>query len=380
MTLTEPKNLNKPNVVVLFGGESGEHQISCATAGGVLRAIDQDKWHTIAVGISPQGQWVPLPNTPEEYGLEGDKGYTVTPGSARVALLPGQPTLIEYQVDEGEVLIPGSVKVVGTIDVVFPLLHGPFGEDGTIQGLLETAKVRYVGCGVASSAVAQDKYLAKTVLAGAGLEVGRWVSFTKKQWTDNREHWQRQIADLGYPVFVKPTRAGSSLGVSKVDSPSGLATALDTAQKHDPRVIVEAGSPGREVECGVLGDGEGNIHVSAVGEVTMVGEEFYDYQSKYFAPDAVRLSIPADLPPEVVEQIQKDSRTAFAALEGEGISRIDFFYEEDTGKLILNEVNTMPGFTPFSMYPELFAEAGVDYQQLVTTLLEEALSRPLGLR
>ncbi len=366
--------------MVLFGGQSGEHQVSCATAGGVLRALDQKKWQPIAVGIAPGGQWVPMPVTPDEYDLGADKGYTVQVGDKRVALLPGQPTLVEFEVDDQQQPIPATLRTVGNIDVVFPLLHGPFGEDGTVQGLFEMSRVRYVGCGVAASAVAQDKYLAKTVLAAAGIDVGSWVSFTAAQWRDQQEEWADKVAQLGYPVFVKPTRAGSSLGVTKVDAPEDLGEAIRSAVQHDPRVIVEAASPGREVECGVLSTADGRIVASAVGEIAVTGQDFYDYETKYFAPDAVRLTVPAELPEGVTERIRRISVAAFTALEGEGISRVDFFYEQDTDRLILNEVNTMPGFTPFSMYPEMFRASGLEYPQLVTELLEEAASRPLGLR
>ena len=371
----------RPQVVVLFGGQSGEHQISCATAGGVLRAIDEDKWRTLAVGITPDGQWVPMSAEPEEYDLTDTGGYTVPLGGRRVAFLPGSPTLVEYEVDEDGATLPGTTVEVGKVDVVFPLLHGPFGEDGTVQGLFELSDVRYVGCGVASSAVAQDKYLAKTVLAAAGIDVGQWVSFTKREWEVNQDSLQSEVGDLGYPVFVKPTRAGSSLGITKVSSPEDLPAAVAEAMRHDPRVIVEAGVQGRELECGVLGLAGGEVVASSIGEIKVLEEAgFYDYATKYFDADSVVLDCPADLPAGVAKRIQTQAKRAFAALEGEGISRVDFFYNEDDDRIVLNEVNTMPGFTPFSMYPTMFADSGVPYSALVDNLLREALSRPLGLR
>lgn len=370
----------RPHVVVLFGGQSGEHQISCATAGGVLRAIDPKDWRVTAVGIAPSGQWVPMPVSPEEYALGEDEGYTVPLKNRRVAFLPGSPTLIEYQVGEGEDPIPGTTTTLGEVDVVFPLLHGPFGEDGTVQGLFELSRVRYVGCGVTASAVAQDKYLAKTVLGSARIDVGRWVSFSASQWAENQAGLAAQVSDLGYPVFVKPTRAGSSLGITRVETGAGLADAVEEAQRHDPRVIVEAELTGREVECGVLGLADGTIVASEIGEIRVLDTSFYDYESKYFSPDSVALECPAQLPAGVSERIQREAKRAFIALEGEGISRVDFFYDEQTDRLALNEVNTMPGFTPFSMYPRMFAEAGYSYPQLVDALLKEAMGRPLGLR
>lgn len=374
-------NDTRPLVVVLFGGQSGEHQISCATAGGVLRAIDDKKWRTLAVGIAPTGEWVPMSTRPHEYDLGDSEGYTVPVGASRVALLPGSPTLVEYEVDERGVTVPGTNREVGHVDVVFPLLHGPFGEDGTVQGLFELSGARYVGCGVAASAVAQDKYLAKTVLGAAGIDVGEWVSFTKKEWDRSRDSIRSEISALGYPVFVKPTRAGSSLGITQVVDEAGLEGAIEEAAQHDPRVIVEAGVSGREVECGVLGRANGTVLASQIGEIKVVDESgFYDYEAKYFDANGVVLECPADVPENVKTRIQALATKAFAALEGEGISRVDFFYSPEEDRITLNEVNTMPGFTPFSMYPVMFAESGIDYPTLVDELLSEALARPLGLR
>ncbi len=372
---------SRPLAVLLFGGQSGEHQISCATAGGVLRAIDDEKWNVFPVGIAPTGDWVPLPNDPEIYDLDQDDGYTVEVGTHRVGFLPGSPRLIQYEVDAQDSPIGSTVQVVGDVDVVFPLLHGPFGEDGTVQGLLEFCKVRYVGCGVASSAVCQDKHLTKMVLHDAGIDVGRWTSFSKAQWDADPGAFEKQIADeLGFPVFVKPCRAGSSLGVSRVMSAGTLRAAVEQAQCHDPHVIVEAVASGREVECGVLGLADGTLRTSAVGEISVLGEDFYDYNTKYFDPSGVTLQCPADLPEQVAEQIRSAAARAFETLIGEGISRVDFFYDEESGRLILNEVNTMPGFTPFSMYPVLFQNVGISYAELVDALLEEAAARPEGLR
>lgn len=377
---TELVDPTLPTVVLLFGGQSGEHQISCATAGGVLRAINPEQWNVVPVGIAPTGQWVPMPNDPEVYDLAADGGYTVEVGQRRVGFIPGSPMMLEYQVSEGEAPVDGTVTTIGKVDVVFPLLHGPFGEDGTVQGLLEFSHVNYVGCGVASSAVCQDKHLTKTVLDHAGIDVGKWVSFSKDQWEDRTRDFEDQIAKLGYPVFVKPCRAGSSLGVSRVSSPTDLLAAVEEAQRHDPRVIVEAAVVGREVECGVLVTADGEVHTSAVGEIRVLGDDFYDYETKYFDSEAVALDCPANLPEGVTERIQREAERAFRALEGEGISRVDFFYNNETGRLVLNEVNTMPGFTPFSMYPVMFQEAGLAYNELVNALLQEAASRPAGLR
>lgn len=370
----------RPLVVVLFGGQSGEHQISCATAGGVLSAIDARKWQPYAVGITPDGQWVPMPNDPSAYALGADGGFTVTAEASRVAFFPGSPRLFQYEVDEAGDVVERSMWSVGDVTVVFPLLHGPYGEDGTVQGLLELSGVKYVGCGVASSAVCQDKYLTKTVVGAAGIDVGSWISFTQTQWNADQAGWEKQALALGLPLFVKPCRAGSSLGVTRVEDAAELSRAVREAQSHDPRVIVEAGSPGREVECGILALADGTSVASSVGEIRVLTDDFYDYESKYFDASAVALDCPADLPVEVANRIRETALAAFSAVEGEGLSRVDFFYEEESGRLVLNEINTLPGFTPASLYPVMFAEVGFTYPQLVDALIEEAASRHGGLR
>lgn len=379
-TFKRMSTLDRPLVVILFGGRSSEHQISCATAGGVLSAIDTHKWSPVAVGITPDGQWVPMPNDPNAYALGEGAGYTVTAGVQRMGILPGSDHLIRYEVDKGGAIVPGSTQTVGEITVVFPLLHGPYGEDGTLQGLLEMSGVPYVGCGVASSAICQDKYLTKTVVGSTGIDVGEWVSFTRAEWERDEDDITERVTSLGYPVFVKPCRAGSSMGITRVKGVDELAAAVVEAQRHDPRVIVEASNPGREIECGVLGLADGSVRASAVGEIKVLSEGFYDYQSKYFAPDTVALECPADLPEGVAERVRASALDAFAALEGEGISRVDFFYDESTDRLILNEVNTLPGFTPLSLYPVMFEAEGVSYAELVDALIEEAAARPDGLR
>lgn len=371
---------DRPLVVVLFGGQSSEHQISCATAGGVLRAIDPARWRVIAVGITPEGQWVPLPTAPEEYDLSDNSGYTVSAADERVAFLPGVPRLIRYRVDEDGAPLPEPVEDLGEVDVVFPLLHGPYGEDGTLQGLLDFCHVRYVGAGVAASAVCQDKSLTKTILKAAGIDVGRWVAFSQREWQHASAQLTEEIRALELPLFVKPCRGGSSLGVSRVTDMNALGEAVEQALRHDSRVIVEQSIRGREVECGVLGTEDGELHASVIGEITVLRDAFYDYQAKYFSPEAVKLTCPADLDFEVSERIRKTAIKAFRAVQAEAISRIDFFYDPDTDDLVLNEINTLPGFTPFSMYPVVMRESGLAYSELVEHLLREALSRPVAIR
>jgi len=272
------------------------------------------------------------------------------------------------------------VEDLGHVDIVFPLLHGPYGEDGTIQGLFEMAGVRYVGCGVTSSAVSMDKHLTKTVLAAAGIDVGHWELVTARQWDADATACMDRIERLGFPVFVKPCRAGSSVGISRVTCREDLPVAIKEAANHDPRIIVEASISGREVECGVLGSrSDWRSGTAPLGEIVIPEGEFYDYEHKY-VDDVVGLSCPADVTPEYADRIRETAWRAFDALECEGLARVDFFLDEASDTVIINEVNTMPGFTPISMYPQMWAAAGLSYPDLLTELLTEAAQRPLGLR
>ena len=376
-------DFERPRVLIVFGGRSSEHEVSCATAAGILRAIDRDKWDVVPLGITKDGQWVPASDDPALLEFKDGKGQSVEAGATRVALTPGGGSLVELSYD-GDPADPGARVVgardLGRVDIVLPLLHGPYGEDGTIQGLLEMAEVRYVGCGVASSAVSMDKHLTKVVLAGAGIDVGRWELITPLQWEADQGACLERAAALGFPVFVKPCRAGSSVGISKVESREGLAVAVKEAQNHDPRVIVEAGVVGREVECGVLGGrSDWRSATAPLGEIEVPDGEFYDYEHKY-VDDVVGLVCPAEVAPAYEERVRETALRAFDALECEGLARVDFFLDEDSGTVLVNEVNTMPGFTPISMFPQMWAAAGVDYPSLIDALLEEAASRPAGLR
>lgn len=376
-------DFERPRVLIVFGGRSSEHEVSCATAAGILRAIDRDKWDVVPLGITKDGQWVPASDDPALLEFKDGKGQSVEAGATRVALTPGGGSLVELSYD-GDPADPGARVVgardLGRLDIVLPLLHGPYGEDGTIQGLLEMAEVRYVGCGVASSAVSMDKHLTKVVLAGAGIDVGRWELITPLQWEADQGACLERAAALGFPVFVKPCRAGSSVGISKVESCEGLAVAVKEAQNHDPRVIVEAGVVGREVECGVLGGrSDWRSATAPLGEIEVPDGEFYDYEHKY-VDDVVGLVCPAEVAPAYEERVRETALRAFDALECEGLARVDFFLDEDSGTVLVNEVNTMPGFTPISMFPQMWAAAGVDYPSLIDALLEEAAARTVGLR
>jgi D-alanine-D-alanine ligase len=368
----------KPRVAVVFGGRSSEHAISCVTAAGVLRVIDRDKYDVVPVGISTDGRWVLDAGDPERLSLTDGKLPEVDSGALPV-LFGGIRELVV-----GE---PGEVpRTLGDVDVVLPLLHGPFGEDGTIQGLLEMTGMRYVGAGVLSSAIGMDKHYMKVVFEAAGLEVVPYVVIRARDWKRDEHACRAAVDKLGYPVFVKPCRGGSSLGVSRVSDPDGLDDAIAEAQRHDPKVIVEASAnEPREIEVGVLGGlGGAAPDVSVCGEVAVDGgggHEFYDFETKYLpeGEEYVALTVPAGLPEETVAQIQAQALTAFDAIEGEGLARVDFFLDAD-GRVIINEINTMPGFTPTSMFPRLWAASGIDYAALVERLLQLALERPTGLR
>lgn len=367
----------KPRVAVLFGGRSSEHAVSCVTAAGVLGAIDYDKYDVIPIGIAKTGQWVLASGDTRQWSLSASSLPEVAPSARTVTLaeIGGEHQLIVASPNE----VP---QELGTVDVVFPLLHGPFGEDGTIQGLLELSDTRYVGAGVLASAVGMDKHYMKVVFEAAGLQVGPYIAVTDRQWITDPESVRKRVDLLGYPVFVKPARAGSSMGISKVDSLEGLDAAIEAAREHDLKLVIEAGIVGREIECAVLeGRGTEPPRTSMPGEIAVAaGEhEFYDFNAKYVEDDAASLSCPADIPDEAIARVRELSAAAFDAVGAEGLSRVDFFYTPD-GELIINEINTMPGFTPKSMYPQMWAASGLGYADLIDELIYLALNRKTGLR
>ncbi|WP_458781757.1 D-alanine--D-alanine ligase family protein [Arthrobacter sp. D3-16] len=377
LTASEPAGGAKPRVAVLFGGRSSEHAVSCVTAAGVLGAINKDKYEVIPIGIAKSGQWVLAGGDTAQWSLAASSLPEVVPSPQTVTLaqIGGEHQLI--------VAAPNEVpQELGAVDVVFPLLHGPFGEDGTIQGLLELSDTRYVGAGVLASAVGMDKHFMKVVFEAAGLQVGPYIAVTDRQWRKDAESVRKQVDLLGFPVFVKPARAGSSMGISKVDSLEELDAAIEEARRHDLKLVIEAGITGREIECAVLeGRGTDAPRTSMPGEISVSGgtHEFYDFNAKYVEDDAASLSCPADLPEEAIARVRELSAAAFDAVGAEGLSRVDFFYTPD-GQLIINEINTMPGFTPKSMYPQMWAASGLDYAELIDELIYLALNRKTGLR
>ncbi len=369
----------RPRVAVVFGGRSEEHGVSCITAGSVLAAIDREAYDVVPVGIARDGRWVLERDEADRLRLDGAGALPeVDADGPAVTLLQREETT------ELTVTAPGEVpQVLGDVDVVLPLLHGPFGEDGTIQGLLEMAGVRYVGSGVLASAVGMDKHHMKVAFAGAGLPTLPYAFISPRQWRTDQPACEEAVAALGLPVFVKPCRAGSSFGISKVSRPEDLAAAVEEAQRHDPRVIVEAfaGPGAREIECGVLeGEGDAAPEASVVAELIVGGDhEFYDFEAKYLPDQGTSVALPADVTDEVAEQMRDLAVRAFEALGCEGLARVDFFLLHD-GRVVINEINTMPGFTPTSMFPQVWAESGVDYPALVDRLLRLALAREVGLR
>lgn len=365
---------HRTRVAVVFGGRSGEHAVSCVSAGSVLQYLDRDRFDVIPVGITLDGAWVLGEDDPAALRIQQRQLPAVRDGVSLV--LPGDPTR------GGLVLLdPARAgELFSSVDVVFPVLHGAFGEDGTVQGLLEMAGLPYVGSGVLASAVGMDKEFTKKLLRAAGLPVGDFVTLRSGQ-TLTAEQRDR----LGLPVFVKPARAGSSIGITRVSSWAELDDAVRHARRTDPKVLVEAAVPGAEVECGVLEYPDGRVLASLPAEIRLVGTgssdaapQWYDFDAKYL-DDVCEFDIPAKLADETTEAVRELAVRAFGALDCQGLARVDFFVGPD-GQLTVNEVNTMPGFTPISMYPRVWAVTGVDYPTLLATLVDTALARGTGLR
>ncbi|MCV7165681.1 D-alanine--D-alanine ligase [Mycobacterium stomatepiae] len=361
-------------VAVVFGGRSNEHAISCVSAGSILRNLDPRRFDVVAIGITPEGSWVLTDGDPDALAINNRQLPEVTAESGTELALPADPRRGGQLVS----LPPGAGEVLGSVDVVFPVLHGPYGEDGTIQGLLELAGVPYVGAGVLSSAAGMDKEFTKKLLVAEGIPVGPYVVLRPSRRTLAPEERER----LGSPVFVKPARGGSSIGVNRVASWDELDAAVADARRHDPKVIVESAINGRELECGVLEMPDGAVEASTVGEIRVAGvrgreDSFYDFATKYL-DDAAELDVPAKVDDEIAHEVRQLAIRAFKAIDCQGLARVDFFLTEDGP--VINEVNTMPGFTTISMYPRMWAASGIDYQSLLATMVETALARGTGLR
>jgi D-alanine-D-alanine ligase len=340
--------------MVVFGGRSGEHEVSLASAHAITRALEKSsRYEVVPVGITREGRWISSGDPMRE--LESKSGY-LPDGS-------GPPAPIAEKLPAG----------LGSVDVVFPVLHGPYGEDGTIQGMLELAGVPYVGSGVLGSAAGMDKPTMKKIFAHHGLPQVRWFALSRKQWENDRETRIEEIASsLGYPCFVKPANLGSSVGIGKAEDAKELGDALDTASHFDRRIIVEEGVDAREIEVSVLGNED--PEVSVPGEIVIKKDGFYDYEAKY-VEGGMELLAPAPIEEETTEEIRRIARTAYEAIDAAGMARVDFFLERGTNRLLLNEINTIPGFTPTSVYAELWATSGLPYEELLDRLIRLALER-----
>ncbi|MFE5661276.1 D-alanine--D-alanine ligase family protein [Streptomyces sp. NPDC056517] len=370
----------KPRVAVVFGGRSSEHAISVVTAGAVLSAIDRDKYDVLPIGITTDGRWALTADAPERMAI-ADRAL---PNVADLAESTEGGVVLSVDPANREVVLtePGAVpRALGEVDVVFPMLHGPYGEDGTLQGLLELSGVPYVGAGVLASAVGQDKEYMKRVFVSFGLPVGPYEVIRPREWEQNPAAARKKIvefaAEHGWPLFVKPARGGSSMGITKVDELSGLDEAIEEARRHDPKILVESLLRGREIECGVL-EFEDGPRASVPAEIPPVTDhDFYDFEAKYI--DSASGIVPAPIGDEATAEIQRLAVAAYEAVSCEGLVRADFFLTED-GEFVINEINTMPGFTPISMYPRMWQESGVSYPELVDRLIQAALTRSTGLR
>lgn len=375
----------KKRIVVMYGGKADEHSISCISAASALRALDTDKFEAIPVGITKDGKWIVNGENPLGWSLdEGLPTVEKTPGAKEVVLevALGQDGFFAREDD-------GTLTPFGHVDAVFPVLHGPYGEDGTIQGLFEMMGVPYVGCGVFASAACMDKHYTKVLLAAAGIPVAPGItldarSFDKaSEFKTDADAIMAQVSEAGlqYPLFVKPSRAGSSFGVTKVEhegDAAELAAAVYEASRHDWRILVEQGIDAREIECAVLCPKAGEApQASWPGEIVLDkraegDDQFYDFDSKYMDAAASHVEVPANLPEETLNLVRETAKKAFVAVDGAGLSRVDTFVTKD-GKVMVNEINTMPGFTSISMYPKAWEATGVRYTDLITMLIEGVL-------
>ena len=384
----------KVRVAVVFGGRGPEHSISCLGGGNVLRTIDRDKYEVIPIGITRDGNWLEVSDDPGKLAITGGE----LPSVESVSKPDAHVVPWAYQGDSAIVAsAPGHIPhVLGDVDLVLPVLHGPFGEDGTIQGLLELAGVPYVGAGVLASAVSMDKEYMKLIFGARGLPVGPHVVVRERDWpaayqpstgqpsegqpSEGQRRVAEQIEGLGWPLFVKPARGGSSLGTSKAGNPGELVDAIALARQFDPKVLVETAITAREIEVAVLEGLDGTPpDTSLPGELRLDGgESFYDFEAKYL-DEASGMLIPAPIPARDIERIRELAAAAFTAVSAEGLARVDFFYRPD-GEILVNEINTFPGMSPTSYFQKMWEATGLPFAQVIDRLLQTALSRKTGLR
>ena len=354
-------------VALLFGGRSSEHTISCATAGGVLSAIDRSAYRVIPIGITRDGGFTLQPDDAARFLLNPANMPEVVDNGTRVHF-PESTTTREFTVTQAD----GTTISLGDVDVVFPILHGPWGEDGTVQGMLELLGLPYVGDGVLASAMGMDKHFAKIAFQAAGIPVAPGVTVTRRDWAADPSSVTALVEPLGWPVFVKPARAGSSVGVTRAASAEELPAALEVALAEDSKALVEAAMVGREIECGVLGGRNGAApRVSLAGEIVITGRDFYDFDAKYLDAPGIDLVCPTSLTQAELAEIQQLAARAFEAIGGAGLARADFFLTADG--FVINELNTMPGFTPISMFPKCWEASGMTYTALIDELIQLGL-------
>jgi len=355
----------KIRVGLIFGGRSGEHEVSFCSVSSIIKAIDKDKYTVVPIGITKEGRWI----SPRDSELALQSGKIE--GKNTVILLNDPSGRALVRIDNNQRLDKSSA--LEKIDVIFPVLHGPYGEDGTVQGLLELADIPYVGSGVAASAISMDKELMKTIFKQKNLPVLKWLTIKRKEWQKDKEKILSLVQDdFEYPLFVKPTNLGSSVGITKVHKKEELKKAIDLASSYDRKILIEEGlEEVREIECSVLGNDE--PQASVVGEVKPAGE-FYDYDSKYIDKET-QLIVPADLPDGVSQEVQQIALKAFKAVDAAGMARVDFFVSKKENKIYLSEINTIPGFTSVSMYPRLWQASGIPYSDLIDQLIQLALER-----
>lgn len=349
----------KETIAVLFGGQSSEHIVSCMSAANVIDHIDQETYQLLLIGITEEGHWLKTDS------VEDIRSGAWREGTVEAVLSPDATEKCVLVMDGN-----GVEKV--HVDVIFPVLHGLYGEDGTVQGLFELAKIPYVGCGVLASAVAMDKLYTKMIVDDLGIRQAAYVAVMKDDLKDMDRVAAKVESRFTYPVFVKPSNAGSSRGVSKAESREGLIVALTEAVKHDRKILVEEMIVGHEVECSVFGGGRTEVIASGVGEI-LAAAEFYDFDAKYFNEESRTVTDP-ELPGDSAEQIRQAAMAIFKAIDGYGLSRVDFFVKED-GEVVFNEINTMPGFTAISMYPMLWEARGISKAELVKDLIDHAKER-----
>ncbi len=358
----------KIRVGLIFGGRSGEHEVSLASSQAVMANLDQEKYEVVPLGITKEGSWL-LGTEPQQLiAAEREAAELMATESTTAVTLTGDPSVRRLiPVQEGTAL--GSQ---GALDVIFPVLHGTYGEDGSLQGLLDMANIPYVGCGVLGAALGMDKEKMKLIFRSVGLPIVDYVAFRRSEWERSPETVMNALEQsLTYPIFVKPVNLGSSVGITKAHDRHELEHAINVAAEYDRKIVAEQGINCREFECAVLGNDE--PLASVVGEI-ISSNEFYDYRAKYIDGKSQAI-IPADIPQESAEEIRRQAIKAFVALDLSGLARVDFFLEKETGKVYINEVNTMPGFTEISMYPKLWEASGLTYAQLLDRLIELAIER-----